>query len=295
MKFLILFALIISISTDRPIAYIYGLNSDCEETKPIYESLQKGTNRIVKCIDYGKTKGNFEDQCKKACEKINEDSDFDNEFDIVGFSQGGVIGRYIVEFCNGKDLKKKKVHTYISMGSPHMGTYKVGHNYADEEKHPMLFKIAEKSLQTLTKFPYIKHLSTASAYIRDAKDLKKYQNSFLARLNNEQPEVSEIIKKNVKKRFSSLKKVVLICFNKDDKVIPPESSLFYQYDGQNYVDIKHTQFYKKDLLGYKQLEKDDKIDIVKLDTGHDCLEECIDKLIDVLEKSNKKSRIFKLR
>ena len=43
-----------------------------------------------------------------------------SNFNIIGLSQGALIGRYIIQHC---DLGKNKVHKFLSVGGPLMGTH----------------------------------------------------------------------------------------------------------------------------------------------------------------------------
>ena len=50
---------------------------------------------------------------------ILEKYGLEKELDILGFSMGGIIGRYWIQKCNGY----KRTRRFISIGSPHKGTF----------------------------------------------------------------------------------------------------------------------------------------------------------------------------
>ena len=60
-------------------------------------------------------------QSKKVCQSIQNNFHFQGNFSIVSFSQGGLIGRYIIEECEMKGRVKK----YIAIGTPQRGVGKI--------------------------------------------------------------------------------------------------------------------------------------------------------------------------
>ena len=77
-----------------------------------------------------------------------------------------------------------------------------------------------------------------------------------------------------KKRFSSLKRVILIYFIKDEFVIPPTSAKFDEYKDGKVIDLVETDFYKKDLIGIRKLKEDNKLSIISVDSYHTIDENC---------------------
>jgi len=57
-------------------------------------------------------------QAEEACERVKSHNLFkDNEFNVVGLSQGGLIARYIVESCE----TKHPVRNLVTVGTPNNG------------------------------------------------------------------------------------------------------------------------------------------------------------------------------
>jgi len=50
---------------------------------------------------------------------ILEEYGLEKELDILGFSMGGIIGRYWIQKFNGY----KRTRRFLSIGSPHKGTF----------------------------------------------------------------------------------------------------------------------------------------------------------------------------
>jgi len=82
---------------------------------------------------------------------ILEKYGFEQELDILGFSMGGIIGRYWIKQFNGY----KRTNRFITVGSPHKGTL------ASQlvPKYPFRgiseMKINSKLLRQLSKFNYL--------------------------------------------------------------------------------------------------------------------------------------------
>ena len=108
-----------------PIAIFYGIGQNCEvyQLRNLVQNLKLylGTNKI-KCIRVGDGfyttfLKSFNNQAEEACKVIKADPIFQSDFSIIGISQGGLIGRSIIEKCDTKGIVKR----YISISSPQMG------------------------------------------------------------------------------------------------------------------------------------------------------------------------------
>ena len=67
----------------------------------------------------GEMFNNMETVAETACKHLQANPDFKTakEFNILGLSQGGLIGRYIIERCEMPGV----VRNFVSLGTPHMG------------------------------------------------------------------------------------------------------------------------------------------------------------------------------
>jgi len=63
----------------------------------------------------------IEKQAIGACDSIKANPNLKGNISVVGFSQGALLGRYIVESCDFEG----QVVNYISVGGPQMGVAKV--------------------------------------------------------------------------------------------------------------------------------------------------------------------------
>lgn len=92
-----------------PIAVFHGLGDNCHNPGMSHftkELGQKTGNVYSKCIKIGKFGGtldsileNFEKQAETGCKAIQDDPNFQGEFNVVGLSQGALLARNIVSRC----------------------------------------------------------------------------------------------------------------------------------------------------------------------------------------------------
>ena len=269
MKSLLIFPLLFLLTTSiYPIALFHGIMDDCNSNlmKDIKRILQKYLKTKVHCVEIGNGRMdsifmNLEKQSQIACANIKKIKDFEGKFNIMGVSQGTLIGRYIIEKCN----MKGKVHNYVSFMGPQMGVSAIPNlkcgpicdglnglvstiNYANPQF--LNDKLAPAS--------YWKYKSHYDQYMK--------HNTYLKDLNNEGPKKNA----NYKNRIISLNKMLLVKGSKDNTITPRESSWFEFYDkkGQKIVPLRQSDFYKKDYLGIKTLDQKKKLIFVSIAQDH---------------------------
>ncbi|KAL3598666.1 hypothetical protein D5086_006584 [Populus alba] len=182
-------------------------------------------------------------------------------YNIVGLSQGNLIGRGVVEFCDGGP----PVKNFISLGGPHAGTASV----------PLcgsgIFCIlADALMKSEIYSDYVQAHLAPSGYLKFPNDIPRYLEKcrFLPKLNNEIPEGRNT---TYKERFSSLQNLVLIMFENDSVLIPKETSWFGYYpDGafKPIVPTKETKLYTEDWIGLRTLDEAGRVHFVNVSGGH---------------------------
>ncbi|KAL7158418.1 hypothetical protein ABFS83_02G142200 [Erythranthe nasuta] len=201
----------------------------------------------------------FMQQTAIACEKVKQMSELSDGYNIIGLSQGNLVGRGVVELCDGGP----PVRNLISLAGPHAGIAAVPLCGSG-----LVCILVDFLIELAIYGNYVQeHLAPAS-YIKIPTDLDQYKKGckFLPKINNE-------IHKNstYKKRFSSLHNLVLIMFEKDVILVPKETSWFgYFPDGswETILPANETTLYTEDWIGLKALDEAGKVKFVNVSGGH---------------------------
>ena len=128
---------------------------------------------------------------------------------MIGASQGGLVGRYLVEECElGVYIKK-----LITLGTPHMGISRVPSTFIDSLEF-FYYYFVQGSIYN----SYIQGYIGPAGYIKDLTNYKSYLKgaTFLPDLNNERP-VKNLM---YKQRMTQLEQFVMIKFAKDTVIYP---------------------------------------------------------------------------
>ena len=257
----------VNIDMTKPIVLLHGVASDAENTKELADWLKITFNREVINIELGNgidtslTPMNF--QLELLCKTIYDIPELESGFDFIGMSQGGLLARGYVEYCN-----KYKVLNLITLVSPHGGVF---------YKSPILNFVKIYSPEMQKKYSF-------TNYWRNPIDYELYldNSTYLAALNNERT-INYVNKKNIE----SLKNFVMVFSPFDSIVIPPQSAIFSLLDSElDIVPLFDTELYKQDWLGLQKLDKENKLWLYKTNCTH--MEHrqpiCFPQLYDILKK-----------
>jgi palmitoyl-protein thioesterase len=250
--------------TIYPVAVFHGIADACDmkNTTMLVNDLKNDLGVHVECIEVG---NGFWDSMMKpiaqqvelACESIKSNPNFQGKFNILGISQGTLIGRYIIEKCQ----MEGRVIRYLSFDGPQMGVGyvpKINCGSFCDWLMNLTVPLAYKFQDTIAPMGYLKYRYDRSYY--DEHDV------FLKMLNNDYEEKD----KEIIKRFSSLEKVKFIKGKRDSVIVPRESSWFefYDYDGKTIIPLKESDFYIHDAIGLKKLMDEGKVSFVEFDQEH---------------------------
>lgn len=194
-----------------------------------------------------------------ACDQLSGIPELSEGFDAVGFSQGGLLLRALVERCLAV-----KVHNLVTFGSPHAGVMQMP-MCGDKE---WFCKRRNHFLEAHVWDERIQKSVIPAQYFRDPYEYDKYiaYSHFLADVNNEQYTFSEPYRRNL----ALLHKLVLVSFLQDATVVPKESAHFEEEDPLTgkIVPFNETRLFKEDLIGLQSLYLDKKVDFLSIDDVH---------------------------
>ncbi|GAA0140377.1 protein modifying enzyme [Lithospermum erythrorhizon] len=286
---------LLPISLSVPFIVLHGIGDQCSNKgmSQFTEELSEWSNSKGYCLEIGDGAWDswftpLQDQAEIVCQKVRyisghffpvnlliillhlndrnklqvkEMEDLQLGYNIVGLSQGNLIGRAVVEFCDGGP----PVKNFVSLGGPHAGTASV----------PLcgtgiMCLIADAILKLEIYSDYVQAHLAPSGYLKLPNNIGGYLNkcSFLPKLNNELPEVKNL---TYKERFSSLENLVLIMFEHDTVLIPKETAWFGYYPDGAFKPVlapQETQLYIEDWIGLKSLDDAGKVKFVRVAGNH---------------------------
>ena len=247
-----------------PIALFHGIVDSCtmKNTSKLVSDLQNDLGVHVECIEIGNgfmdsvTKS-IDAQVEEACEKIKSNPKFQGKFNILGISQGTLIGRYIIEKCD----MEGQVMKYMSFDGPQMGIAsipKITCGTFCEWLCNITASLAYKLKDNIAPCGYYKYKYDQETYMKT--------NTFLKMLNNE----NDVKDEEVYKRFSSLERVKLIKSKEDTVITPKDSSWFEFYDknGVEIVPLELSDFYIDDYIGLRKLNEEGKVEFTEFAEEH---------------------------
>lgn len=239
----------ISIISAMPVVVLHGLDSSSEELNPLCDWIKDTFDVNVFNLEIGNGDKTslytpLTYQLEELCETIYGIDELKDGFNFIGMSQGGLLARGYVEQCN-----LYPVINLITLVTPHGGEY-----------------ISTIHFNLYTNF-FQNYLSIAG-YWRDPQQLDQYLSKcrYLPILNNE---IQTAESDNQLNQMKSLMNFVLIWSPYDTVLSPAESGKFSFFsDNFKIIDLFDTDLYKKDLLGLKYLDEEDRLHIYETNCSH---------------------------
>lgn len=202
-------------------------------------------------------------QLERLCNEIYKIDELKNGFNFIGMSQGGLLARGYVEYCN-----KYPVKNLITLVSPNGGVF-YDTPFADNYYEPL----QQKSL-------------SITNYWRDPYryDLYLSNSTYLAQLNE------EVSANTIQNELDIVNNFVMVWSPNDEVIMPPESGKFslYEVDDNKLisVDLFDTDVYKSGRLGLRKLNEEKRLEIFQTDCKHSQHKEpvCFHQLKPLFEK-----------
>jgi palmitoyl-protein thioesterase len=259
-----------AIIQEKPLPFIvlHGIGDECKN-HGLYQFTQLLINTsgaVGFCIEIGDGAGDsffmrLDKQADLVCDQVKEIPELQSGYNIVGLSQGNVIGRAVIEFCDSGP----PVHNFVSLGGPHAGTASIPGCAAMS-----LCWVATALIRLGVYSSFVQNHLAPSGYVKIPDDLDAYYKGclFLPKLNNE---IASNWNATYKDRLSSLNHLVLIMFEHDTVLIPRETAWFGYYgEEQNSVvqTPQETRLYKEDWVGLRALDEAGRVSYVSFPGDH---------------------------
>ncbi|KAH0869351.1 hypothetical protein HID58_076373 [Brassica napus] len=264
----VVFLILVQVSVSVPFIVLHGIAAACSEGKEanFTQLLSNFSGSPGFCLEVGN--GELDSwfmplakQAEIACEKVKQMKELRQGYNIVGRSQGNLVARGLIEFCDGGP----PVYNYVSLAGPHAGISSV----------PMCgsglwCEIADELIKSDIYSDFIQDHLAPSGYLKIPTEMKKYLESskYLPKLNNEIPGQRN---STYKERFASLHNLVLIMFEDDKVIVPKDSSWFGFYPDGDFgplLTVRETKLFKEDWIGLKPLVDTGKVEFVSIDGAH---------------------------
>lgn len=190
-----------------------------------------------------------------ACERLAQIPELAAGFSGIGFSQGGLFLRALIERCPNVTVSK-----LVTFGSPHMGVLELPLCARDDD---WVCKRRNALLKRQVWNTPVQKSVVPAQYFRDPSQFQDYleHSNFLRDVNNEK---ASTFSSDAKERFGSLEKLVLIKFDQDTTLVPKESAYFEE----NGVPFDQTRLYQEDLIGFRKLHQENKVDFYSVNDEH---------------------------
>lgn len=234
-----------------PVLVLSPVHEECEFR--VYNYLGQVLNTYSRCIEVATSETwlwnklyEVRTHGDKLCQEVKADEHFKSgNFSIFAMSTGGMMARYLVEYCDF-DLPIRNV---VAVGAPLNGVSALQHS----DRKTFIGGIMDWVVDKMINYDFMVRVIAGADYWRDPKHHENYlkHSRFLAEANNEVN-----FQEERKEAWINLNHAHFIKFKNDDTIIPAESAHWGQLD-EDWNDVKRhdTEIFKEDLIGLFTLEQ----------------------------------------
>ncbi|KAL8117328.1 uncharacterized protein LOC141723345 [Apium graveolens] len=255
-------------TTSLPFVVFHGIADQCSNKRlqNLTATLSNLSGAHGECIEIGNgVLDSFfmpiQKQIEIACTKVKDMSELAQGYNLVAESQGNMVGRGVIELCDGGP----PVKNFIALAGPHAG---IASPPLCNVTRSCILQASLINLGVYTKF--VQERLAPAGYIRIPTDIEGYKEGceLLPKLNNE---IEGHRNSTYKERFASLQNLVLIKFEQDRALIPRETSWFGQYEDGSWnriLPVQQTKLYTEDWIGLRALDEAGRVKFVNVTGDH---------------------------
>ncbi|KAL2611865.1 hypothetical protein R1flu_023557 [Riccia fluitans] len=252
-----------------PFIVLHGIGDACrnEGLARFTQVLMVMTGADGYCIEIGDGMSDsffmrLDKQADIVCEQVKSIKALQNGYNMVGLSQGNVIGRAVIEYCEDAP----PVNNFVSLGGPHAGIAAVPLCRA-----LILCRLLDAIIIRLGVYSsYVQNNFAPTGFVKIPTDMEGYYRGclFLPKLNNELPESRN---ETYKQRLSSINYLALIKFEADAVLYPADTAWFGFFGANDFRKVLpavETDLYKEDWIGLKTLDEAGRVAFLSVPGGH---------------------------
>lgn len=258
-----------------PLVLWHGLGDSChsegmDRITQVLQDTLPGVHVHLVCLDEDEGRdadagllGDVVEQVAAACRQLAEDPKLANGFNALGFSQGGVFLRGVVEMCTAV-----QVRTLVTFGSPHLGVADLPTSHCGA--WDWVCRQRDRALKAQVWREAVQHLVVPAQYFRTwdtGYDQYLEHLHYLAHLNSERPHANL---SRYAEQMLRLTQLVLVMFDQDT-VLKPKELAWVMGDtdasGEMYR-FEDTVVYRNDTFGLRLLHTRGRVAFHTVDDEH---------------------------
>ncbi|XP_026737931.1 lysosomal thioesterase PPT2 homolog [Trichoplusia ni] len=246
---------LVPILTYKPVVLIHGVMTGAASMEMIkFRIEEKHPGTIVYNVNRFESWSSLETMWHQVLEigmdVANISASHPEGINLIGYSQGGLIARGIVE-----TFPNVSVSTFISLSSPQAGQYGAGF------LHLVFPGLVKDTVYELFYSRVGQHTSVGN-YWNDPYHQTLYEtySVYLPYINNH---ITSAKSDDFKNNFLKLKRLVLIGGPDDNVITPWQSSQFGYYDAnETVIEMKGQNIYQEDRIGLRALDLSGRLHLV---------------------------------